>query len=282
MTVILTGANGMLGRDIHTALSNSNFQVIALTHQQLDITDPKRIKRTLDALHVKNGDWLINCAAFTQVDACETQEELAFQVNGEGARLLAEWCNKNNVHMIHFSTDYVFDGEKETPYSETDITNPINRYGASKLMGEKAVLAFVKNGYVLRVQWLFGQHGPNFVKTMLKLATENPTLKVVNDQWGSPTSTESVASAIVSLLKNPIPFGLYHFHNEGYTTWYDFTREIIKHLPNPPDVIPVSSAEFPRPAKRPKNGQLDMKKWQSTGAPTPPTWQAALSQFLKP
>jgi dTDP-4-dehydrorhamnose reductase len=277
MTIVVVGRNGMLGSDVCSVLSE-HFSVTSFNSSELDITSPSSIKVALDSL--KSIPFLINCAAYTQVDNCESERNLAFRVNGEGPANLARYCVSRSIPLIHFSTDYVFDGEKETPYLEDDDTNPINVYGESKLEGEKQIQALMTDYYIFRVQWLYGTNGKHFIKTISKLASERSELSIVDDQWGSPTWTVDIARAVLSFVKNTPTFGTYHFSNSGYCNWYEFAQEIVSLSNSTCKINPQPSSAYPVPATRPNNSRLDRNKYLSTGAPNARPWQEACKQFI--
>jgi dTDP-4-dehydrorhamnose reductase len=247
MKVLVTGANGMLGTDLCELLTKSGYELIQVTLNDFDITRKSACEHFLDSC---DFDILIHCAAYTNVDGAESDKETAFDVNAKATSYIAQITAKKNVPIVYISTDYVFDGTTSEPYKPNDKTNPINVYGESKLEGEKAVKINPKH-YIVRTSWLYGIHGKNFVETMINLANTHPVLKVVNDQTGCPSWTCDVAEGIIRLIKSNSPYGLYHICGGGYTTWYDFTREIFKLAAIEKEIIPVRTEEFPRPAKRP-------------------------------
>ncbi len=263
---IIIGANGMLGKDLQKVFPDA----ICLDIDTLDITN----KSQVDEMFIKyNPERIINVAAYTNVDGCETNYEIAEQVNGIAVEYLAGNCEKNNCTLVHISTDYVFDGEKETGYDEDDKVSPLSAYGKTKALGEKNLITCSKY-YLIRTAWLYGKNGPNFVETITKLAKEKPELKVVNDQTGSPTFTKDLAEAIKQLIGKP--FGIYHLTNNGQCTWYEFTKEILKLQSIETPITPCTTEEFPRPAKRPKFSVLNNNK-------TTPLrhWKDALKEYLE-
>jgi dTDP-4-dehydrorhamnose reductase len=280
MKIIVTGAKGMLGSDLCVELASAGHDVIetdVASDKHLDITDTESIRCLL--AHEK-PIWVVNCAAYTKVDACETDEETATLLNGTAPGYLASECASLGIKLLHISTDYVFDGRKEVPYNEDDPTNPISAYGRSKLKGELAVISSMKNYIIVRTQWLFGENGPNFVDTILKLAREHGTVNVVNDQFGSPTYSKDLSKAIRLLIENDAR-GVFHVCNRGKTSWFEFAKKAVELCLIPASVNPVSTEEFPRPAKRPANSILSTKKFtQATGKIMSP-WQIALQEYLK-
>ena len=277
MKIIITGANGMLGQDMVLCCKQNGWAVKAFGSNELDIRNPQQIAEKLDA-HTE-ADFLINCSGFTRVDDAETNSKNAFEVNAVGPFHLAAWCLENTVPMVHFSTDYVFDGTKESPYVEDDATNPISKYGLSKLGGENAVRTVLKQFYLFRVQWLYGEHGHHFISTIRALAEQKPELSIVNDQWGAPTSTEEVARMTILFLEKRPAFGTYHLCASGETTWYDYAKLIVETDNAFCSIKPQSTESYTRPAKRPKNGRLNTDKLKRLGI-TPKRWDDVAKAYL--
>ncbi|MGE4170270.1 MAG: dTDP-4-dehydrorhamnose reductase [Candidatus Margulisiibacteriota bacterium] len=278
---LITGAGGMLAKAFRTLLPAS--QVIAADSKTLDVTDAVAIEKALDAGPLRA---VIHCAAYTQVDACETNIEKALLVNGTAVGHLALACAKRGIPLVHFSTDYVFDGEKPSAYVEDDVCSPINRYGESKWAGEQALQAVAQHHpnwpyFIFRIQWLYGAGGVHFVDTIARLAKEKGALSVVRDQWGSPSWTLDIAASVLSFLQRPGPRGIYHLANQGYTTWYDLTVMVLAELGIPCQLTPVDSSAFPRPAKRPHQSSLSIGRFLGTGAKPPLHWRDAVQLFLK-
>jgi dTDP-4-dehydrorhamnose reductase len=257
---LIIGSSGMLGSDLCKTFPDA----VKLTHHDLDITDREQVIESI--LKIK-PDVVINAAAYTNVDGCEDNKELAFQVNGYGPGYIAEACARAGAKLVHFSTDYVFDGSKKE-YVESDIPDPINVYGDSKLLGEKKIIENMDDYRIVRISWLFGIHGKNFVETMLKLSGEMDTVKVVNDQFGKPTYTMDLASKVKEIIE--LDPGIYHITNDGICSWYEFASSIID------NVIPCTSEEFPRKAKRPKYSVLVNTKTEPMRH-----WREALKAYLK-
>lgn len=279
MKVTIIGATGMLGTDCAHSFEAVGFSVTRLSSTDIDITSRQSISGCLDSR--TKPDFLINCAAYTAVDLCETHQEMAQMVNSVGPKNLALWCRDHDVPMIHFSTDYIFDGHASEAYSETDPPSPLSVYGESKLQGERAVMKTQPNSYVFRVQWLYGAHGNHFIKTILNLAKTRPEIKVVHDQWGSPTWTCDIAEMLVWVIKNRPPFGIYHWHNDGFCTWYDLARFAVKQCAPDVTVNSCETRDFPRPAHRPANGRLSLDRFLTIpNAPRPRRWQDAVTEFL--
>lgn len=295
--VLITGATGQLGSDLVKVLSDGGCQVIPAGRAEFDITD---LEATVRFITGAQPDAVVLSAAFTDVDACETQQEKAFAVNGLGARNVAIAARKVDAKLLYISTDYVFDGLKEGPYFEFDTPNPINIYGRSKLWGEELVKQQTQKFFIIRTAWLYGQRGKNFVKTMLKLGKEKEELQVVDNQRGTPTWTKDLARQIRRLILTEL-YGVYHCTSQGSCTWYEFALEIFRcagyeaeigpsgsvHLiPNTQDlrpiiITPVNSEKFPRLAKRPKNSVLENFALELEGLDIMPYWKESLEKFMR-
>jgi dTDP-4-dehydrorhamnose reductase len=262
-TVLVTGGNGQLGQCIQTIQNQLTDTVFHFkSSSELDITDVNAVNNFFSRHAV---DYCVNCAAYTNVELAESEEEKAYLVNAEASKLLAEACKKHNTTLIHISTDYVFDGKKKTPYVETDETNPISVYGASKLQGEHYIQETLENYFIIRTSWLYAQFGKNFYKTILQKAKEKANLTITTDQKGTPTNANDLAALVLEIIKTEAKgYGLYHFSNEGEATWYDFTKEIIQNLNLPeadqPSLKSVDS--YKTKAARPENSVLDKTKVQ--------------------
>jgi dTDP-4-dehydrorhamnose reductase len=272
MRILVTGAGGMLGRDLVSALGDA--EVTALTRHQLDICDPSAV-----AAAVPGHDVVVNAAAWTDVDGAEEHEDEATRVNGLGPQLLAAACAAEDARMLHFSTDYVFDGTARTPYPEDAPRAPRSAYGRSKAAGESAVRALLpERSYVVRTAWLYGEHGPNFVRTIANLEATRDVLDVVEDQSGAPTWTLEVAGAVRRLIDGEAPAGTYHATASGQTTWFGLARAVFEELGADPDrVRPTTTAKFPRPAPRPEYSVLGHDAWSRAGLPALPEWRPMLS-----
>lgn len=251
--ILVTGANGMLARDLCPMLEDADFEVIETTRNELDVTDELQVRRVISDV---KPDYVIHCAAYTNVDKAEEEPETAELVNAKSAEYIAKACNSNNAVMIYISTDYVFGGIQTRPYIPDDIATPIGAYGLSKLHGEEAVRKFCPAHYIIRTSWLYGHHGKNFVETMISLA-EKTELKVVDDQVGCPTWTVDLSDAIISFIDEEPPFGTYHACGAGSTSWYGFAKEIFDLMSLNVKLIPCTTEEFPRPAKRPAYSVMD-------------------------
>ena len=276
MKVLVLGAGGMLGKDLVPILSVKG-QVWARDIDDFDITDPKRVQREVEALQPQV---LVNAAAYTDVDGCESRKELAFAVNAEGARNVARACAAIGGRMIHLSTDYVFDGSSRIPYGEENLPNPRNVYGSSKLQGERYIQEILENHLIVRTEWLYGRHGKNFVDTILKYAGQQKELRVVDDQRGSPTFTRDLSFALERLIGIEAR-GILHVTNSGSCTWFEFARQILRekgydHV----QVIPISSEELSRPARRPASSVMDCQRYEKlTGRKMRP-WKEAIKEYL--
>ncbi|MEW2810723.1 dTDP-4-dehydrorhamnose reductase [Streptomyces massasporeus] len=282
MRWLITGAGGMLGRDVVEELTGRGETVVGLDRAALDITSPPAVD---SAVREHRPDLVVNCAAYTAVDDAETDEARALEINGDGPRLLARACAAHDARLIHVSTDYVFSGEaRTTPYPEDHPTGPRTAYGRTKLAGERAVLEELpRASAVLRTAWLYGVHGSNFVRTMIGLEARRDTLDVVDDQRGQPTWSADVAERIADLgpRLGPEAHGVLHATNSGEATWFDLAREVFSLIGADPDrVRPTSSAAFPRPAPRPAYSALAHRRWQEIGLPLPRDWRSALHEAL--
>jgi dTDP-4-dehydrorhamnose reductase len=277
--ILVTGSNGQLGSEIKTlAQKHPTFDFVFTNSKTLDITNASTVTNFFKE---NKFDYCINCAAYTQVDKAEKEQEHAFAVNVVGVKNLIENCKKNNTILIHISTDFVFDGTKNEPYTEEDTPNPINYYGKTKYLGELAVQKELISYFIIRTSWLYGKNGANFVKTMLRLAQENKALKIVNNQFGTPTNAADLATFILYLIKtNTKNFGIYHFSNSSNekTSWFDFAKEILKNINIKVKGIP--SEVYPTPAKRPFNSTMDLVKVKNLNFDTR-TWKEALANYMK-
>lgn len=272
MRWLITGAAGMLGRDVTTVLDGAD--VTALGRAELDVTDADAVDHA-----VRGHDVVVNTAAWTDVDGAESAEEAATAVNGTGPAHLAAACARHGARLVHISTDYVFDGAATAPYAEDAPTAPRSAYGRSKLAGERAVLGTLPDtGYVVRTAWLYGEHGANFVATMARLAAARDTLDVVDDQHGQPTWSMDVAARVVELVRADAPAGVYHATNSGETTWFGLARAVFTQLGLDPERIrPTTTDTFPRPAPRPAYSVLGHAGWARAGLAPMRPWDEALA-----
>ncbi|MET9021342.1 dTDP-4-dehydrorhamnose reductase [Actinopolymorpha sp. NPDC004070] len=283
MRWLVTGAGGMLGRDVVARLravgtaDADGGAVVGLTRADLDITDAAAVAKAM-ADHAP--DVVVNCAAYTAVDDAEEHEDAAHAINGEGPRVLAQACAERGGRLLHVSTDYVFAGDGTRPYAEDDPTGPLTAYGRTKLAGEQAVLAALpESGTVVRTAWLYGEHGANFVRTMIRLEGERDTLEVVDDQRGQPTWTADVAEALVALGARPDAHGVFHATSAGEATWCDLAREVFRLLGADPErVRPTTTDKFPRPAPRPAYSVLGHDRWAELGMRPIRPWRDALRE----
>lgn len=276
---LITGAGGMLGRDLVAALERAGDDVTALARCDLDVTDGAQVH---DAVRACRPDVLVNCAAWTAVDDAELHEREALRVNGDGAAHVAAACAGSGARLVQISTDYVFSGDAGVPYSESDAAAPGTAYGRTKLAGEEAVARLLPGtSYVVRTAWLFGAHGPNFVRTMVRLERERPQLEVVADQRGQPTWTADVAGQVIALIRAGAPAGIYHATSSGETTWFGLAREIFRLLgADEARVRPVDTARYPRLAPRPAFSVLGHAAWARAGMSPIRGWDEALREAL--
>ncbi|WHH57409.1 dTDP-4-dehydrorhamnose reductase [Petroclostridium sp. X23] len=277
MRVLITGAKGMLGTDLAEVLQDTH-EVIGVDMDNFDITN---IKETVENINELRPDIVIHCAAYTNVDGCESEMELAYKVNALGPRNVAVACNEINAAMVHISTDYVFDGTKGASYIEDDATNALSVYGKCKLAGENYVRTVLNKHYIVRTQWLYGKNGKNFVKTMVNLSKERDEIRVVNDQFGSPTYTLDLAYAIKELIQTPA-YGIYHITNSGVVSWYEFTKDILELAgAQGVNVVPITTEEIDRPAPRPKYSPLENFYWKLNGHEQLRSYKQALADYLE-
>lgn len=288
MRILVTGAQGQLGRDVVTTAKIHGFDIIALGRDRLDITRAENVNRTLE---VSLPDLVVNCAAYTAVDRAEQELELAFEVNRDGPSHLAAACSKTAIPLIHISTDYVFDGRKQGPYDETDLICPLNAYGRSKAAGENEIQRYTDRFIILRTAWVFGAHGNNFVKTMLRLGCEHKTIRVVDDQIGCPTFTGSLAAAIIRIAAryrqhNEMDWGIYHYGGQPPVSWHGFATQIFKtaHQAGLPlkltQLEAISTNEYPTAAKRAANSVLDNSKIERVFNIDVESWYAGLQAVV--
>lgn len=279
MKILICGGDGQLGSDCVTILQRKH-EVVAVDIGELDITNLADVE---DMIRSTTPFIILNCAAYTQVDACETQKELAWKVNVEGPRNLALSAKKYDSRLIHISTDYIFDGKKKVPepYIEDDEPNPVSYYGLTKLESEQAIREITNHHIILRTAWMYGVQGHNFPKTMLKLALQDPRkeIKVVNDQFGSPTWSYRLAQQIEKLIEVNSQ-GTYHATSEGYCTWYELAGYFLQKMGVPRPLIPCTSEEYPTPAPRPQNSILENGRLKQEGMNVMTNWKSDLDQFV--
>lgn len=277
MKVLVTGVKGQLGYDVMAELAKRNIEAIGVDIDEMDITDKISVEKVIGEAA---PDVVVHCAAYTAVDAAEDNEALCRRVNADGTRNIAEVCKKLDCKMVYISTDYVFDGQGTRLWEPDDERHPLNVYGQTKYEGELAVQENLSKYFIVRIAWVFGKNGKNFVKTMLKLAETHDKLTVVNDQFGSPTYTYDLARLLVDMIQTD-KYGIYHATNEGICTWYEFACEIFRQAGVKIEVTPVPASEYPAKAKRPENSRLDKSKLTENGFERLPSWQDALRRYIK-
>lgn len=276
MKVLVTGVKGQLGYDVMNELKKRGLEAVGADIEEMDITDEESVNRFIMAA---KPDAVIHCAAYTAVDAAEENEDICRRVNADGTRNIAKVCKELDCKMIYISTDYVFDGQGSRPWEPDEERHPLNVYGQTKYEGELAVQELLEKYFIVRIAWVFGVNGKNFVKTMLNLAQTHDTLTVVNDQYGSPTYTYDLARLLVDMVQTD-KYGIYHATNEGICTWYEFACEIFKQANVAVKVLPVSAAEYRAKAKRPENSRMSKEKLTENGFERLPSWQDALGRYL--
>ncbi|MCB0413929.1 MAG: dTDP-4-dehydrorhamnose reductase [Bdellovibrionales bacterium] len=277
--ILVTGANGQLGQQFAKLWGPETALFCDI--DTLDITQPGQVLEYCKTNQIKT---IINCAAYTAVDKAESEPEKAFHVNKTGPQVLADTSKKLDIFLIHFSTDYVFSGNHQSPYTEEDSPDPQSVYGKSKLEGEKAILDSQCNSAIFRISWLYSAHGQNFVKTMIRLAQERNSLSIVNDQIGNPTYTGTVVECVDRNFKNIVSlkgFNLFHLSDEGSISWYDFAKQIFEETHLSIELKPISTLEYPTPAKRPSYSVFNLSKINNTFSYTPKNWKEGLNLCLK-
>lgn len=278
MKVLVTGVKGQLGYDVVRELQSRGHEAIGVDIEEMDITDETAVSRVMEETA---PEAVIHCSAFTAVDRAEEERELCYKVNVEGTENIAKMCQKLGCKMLYLSTDYIFSGEGQRPWEPEDTPSPLNAYGQSKYQGEVALRQYVDKYFIVRISWVFGINGNNFIKTMLRLGKENGAVKVVDDQIGSPTYTFDLAKLLVDMIETE-QYGAYHVTNEGICSWYEFAKEIFQEANmKEVTVIPVSSEEFPVKAKRPKNSRMSKEKLVQNGFSLLPSWQDAVKRYIK-
>ena len=277
MKVLVTGVKGQLGYDVVNELEKRGLEAVGVDIQEMDITDADSVNRVIGEAA---PDAVIHCAAYTAVDAAEDNVEICRKVNADGTQNIANMCKKLDIPMIYISTDYVFDGQGERPWEPDDERNPLNVYGQTKYEGELAVQNTLDKYFIVRIAWVFGVNGKNFIKTMLNLGKTRDHLTVVNDQFGSPTYTYDLAKLLVDMIQTD-KYGIYHATNEGICTWYEFACEIFRQVGLNVSVAPVTADQYPAKAKRPSNSRMSKDKLEENGFDRLPTWQDALERYLK-
>lgn len=278
MKLLITGVKGQLGYDIIRECEARGIAAVGVDIDEMDITDEQACRRVITG---SGADAVIHCAAYTAVDAAQDHEELCRLVNAQGTKYIAGVCRDLGIKMMYFSTDYVFNGQGERPWEPDDAREPLNVYGQTKYEGELYVEELLEKYFIVRIAWVFGLNGHNFIKTMLRLGRERGAVSVVNDQIGSPTYTYDLARLAVDMIGTD-QYGRYHATNEGLCSWYDFACEIFAQAGmDEVEVTPVDSSAFPTKAKRPRNSRLEKKKLDEMGFRRLPSWQDALGRYLQ-
>ncbi len=295
MKILVTGVLGQVGHALQKTLSDTH-EIVAVDREQMNLSDVQAIH---DAIAAIRPNLVINPAAYTAVDKAESEPELAYAINATAPRIIAEAAAKVGAGLIHFSTDYVFEGNQTSPYTETDVVNPLSIYGQTKLAGELAIQAVGLPHLILRTSWVYGTHGKNFLKTILRLSAERDQLSIVDDQWGAPTSSQSIAVAVRDLINvwdqaNQSQSGIYHFTNAGSTSWYGFAKAILASyeaqaaaldLPSlqikSDSISAIKTIDYPTPAARPANSRLDNTKMRSTFGVALPQWELGLQEVMQ-
>lgn len=279
MKLLVTGYKGQLGYDVVNEATSRGIEAIGVDIDEMDITNQEQVNTVIKS---GNYDAVVHCAAWTAVDKAEEPElfETVKKVNATGTKYIADVCEELDIPMMYFSTDYVFDGEGTTPWNEYDERHPLNVYGLTKAQGEEFVEK-IKKHFIIRIAWVFGKNGNNFIKTMLRLGKERGAVSVVNDQVGNPTYTYDLAKLVVDMIQTD-KYGKYHATNSGdFISWYDFACEIFKQAGMDVKVTPVDSNQFPAKAKRPKNSRMNQTELDKNGFNRLPAWQDALGRYLK-
>jgi dTDP-4-dehydrorhamnose reductase len=277
LKVVITGANGQLGKELVGIFTNEGFETYGYTRNQLDITNQKQVQ---EILYKIKPDIILHSAAFTKVDLAELEPEKAYAINAYGTRNIAVASQELKSKLVYLSTDYVFDGSGTEPYNEFSITSPLSVYGKSKLAGEEIVKAMHSKYFIVRTSWVFGKYGSNFVKTMMQLGKERTEISVVEDQIGSPTYTFDLARCILELVHTK-KYGIYHITNSGQCSWYEFAKTIFEELGMDVQVNPCTSSDFPRPAPRPAYSVLRNMSLNIEGIKGLRSWECSLKDFIK-
>lgn len=276
MKVLVTGVNGQLGYDVVKELKKRKYQAIGVDRERMDLTSTEQIKECIETV---KPEAIIHCAAYTAVDKAEDEEELCRRVNAIATKDIAKCAKELDIPMIYISTDYVFDGSKNGEYTEDDIPNPINVYGKTKHEGEVYVQELLEKYYIVRISWVFGENGNNFIDTMIRLSKERESLNVINDQVGSPTYTKDLAYLLVDMIETD-KYGIYHATNEGYCTWYEFAKEIFKIANIDIKVNPINASEYATKAIRPMNSKMSKNKLDRNEFNTLNNWKESLQRYI--
>lgn len=277
MKVLVTGINGQLGHDVMRELEKRGHEAVGVDIEEMDITDAACVRRVMTRTV---PEAVIHCSAYTAVDRAEEEVELCRRVNAEGTKNVAEVCAELDCKLLYLSTDYIFSGEGERPWEPGDEPDPLNVYGLTKYEGEQEIKSRINKFFIVRISWVFGVNGNNFIKTMLRLGRENGAVRVVDDQIGSPTYTYDLAVLLVDMIETE-KYGEYHATNEGVCSWYEFAKEIFAAAGmSEVEVTPVSSEEFPVKAKRPKNSRMSKEELVKNGFNKLPSWQDAVKRYV--
>ncbi len=277
MKVAVTGCKGQLGADLTAEMEKRNIQAAGIDIDTVDITDYEALEAFIEA---EKPDAVVHLAAYTAVDKAEQEKEKCALINVKGTENIAKICGEKGIKLLYTSTDYIFGGEGDTPFETDSTPAPCNYYGLTKYEGEQAVKKYCPNHFIVRISWVFGVHGKNFVYTMLRLAENNREIRVVNDQTGSPTFTPDISKLICDMIATD-KYGVYHATNEGFCTWAEFAAEIMRRAGKDTKIIPISTEQYPTPAKRPRNSRLSKKSLDDAGFTRLPRWEDALDRFLK-
>lgn len=277
MKVLVTGINGQLGYYVSKELDKRGYISVGVDKEKMDLTDLSSINNFIKDSEV---DVVIHCAAYTSVDKAEEDKELCEIVNGLSVKEIVNTCKELDIPLVYISTDYVFDGTKEGEYVETDLVNPINVYGRTKLMGEEFVKEVLDKYFIVRISWVFGENGNNFIDTMLRLSKEHKELNIINDQVGSPTYTKDLAPLLVDMIQTD-KYGVYQATNEGFCSWYEFAKEIFKVKNIDIKVNEITTDKYKTKAKRPLNSKMSKNKLEQNGFKRLRPWQEALRDYLK-
>lgn len=277
MKILVTGATGQLGHDVAEELAKRGHEPIGVGSADMDITSEEQVRKIFDRVR---PEAVVHCAAYTAVDRAEDEPELCRRINAEGTRRIARFCREYGCKLLYISTEYVFEGEGERPWEPDDTPNPLNVYGQSKYEGEQAVQECLDKYFIVRISWVFGLHGGNFVRTMLRLGRERGAVKVVDDQIGSPTYTRDLSILLADMAESE-KYGIYHASNEGFCSWYEFAAEIFRKAGLRVDVTPVDSGSFPTKARRPHNSRMNKDKIIKNRFNKLPPWQDALGRYLR-
>lgn len=276
MRVLVTGVNGQLGHDVIKELNLRGHIAIGVDREKIDLTKPTQIKKYMEN---SNVDATIHCAAYTAVDAAEDNENLCRQINALATRDIAKYCKQMDIPIIYISTDYVFDGTKDGLYNEEDIANPINIYGKTKYEGELYIQNLLEKYYIVRVSWVFGENGNNFIDNMIKLSKNKSVLNIINDQIGSPTYTKDLSELLVDMVESD-KYGIYHATNEGFCSWYEFAKEIFNIAKINIDTIPINTSDYEMKANRPLNSKMDKEKIKKNGFKPLRNWKSAVEEYI--